>query len=113
MTMSVCDAHDEGECNVETPDVGVGKVPDQLADPLPPDRNRLVGHHLRTDAQAIPFIRFDCHAKIRCIDDIGCHLANHDRWMGLGKSIGLYHDRRSRLPVITRRRDDNDITTFH
>jgi hypothetical protein len=59
------------------------------------------------------FGRLDRNAKILCIDDIGRHLANHDRWMGFGKSVALHHDRRSRLSVIARRRDDNDIATPH
>ena len=60
--------HDEPQGGVEPGHV----VTSQLADPLPypftPNRDRLVGHHLRSGPQAILCGRVDGDAEIRHID---------------------------------------------
>ena len=52
-------------------------APDRLPEPFAPDRNWLVGHHLRGLPQSVFRLGLDGDAKIRGIREIGRQLANH------------------------------------
>src|SRR6185312_2496520 len=49
---SIRQPHDESQGDIEAPDVNVAEPTYQLPDPSSPDRDRFVGHYLRTDLQA-------------------------------------------------------------
>src|ERR1700730_8434870 len=112
-TLSLRKSHHKSQCDVETRDVFHAKPSNAASNSLAPNRHRFVGNHLRSHLQSIFSARLDRYAKIGSFHELGCHLANHHRRVMRGKGIGLYDNRGARLPAITCRRDDHDLTASH
>ena len=108
-----CKSHNECQYDIEAPKVVYVEMPNPLADPLAPNRDWLIGRQLRADPQSVFIAWIDCDAKVGGVDDLGCCLGNYYRSVGFGKRVDLDNDRRSGLPIIAWRRDDNHIATSH
>lgn len=72
---SVGQPHDERKGDIKSRDVSVVEMPHPLSDALAPDRDGLVGHDLRSHPQTIDLARFDRHPEVRCLGELGRHLA--------------------------------------
>ena len=91
----------------------VTETPDLLPNPFASYSNWFVGDHLRSEPQSILGGWHDADAKIRSVDDFRSHLADDDRRMRFGKRISLDDHRRTRLTMVTRRRDNDDLVPWH
>jgi hypothetical protein len=78
-----------------------------LADPFAARRICLVDLNLRGPLE--PAFGTDSDVQERCVDEVAGDGQDGDRRM-LGESIGLDDQSRSRLTVIARKRDDDEIT---
>ncbi len=65
------------------------------------NRNGLIGHHLRSDAQSVVLRRVDYHPKIRRNVALGSHLADHDRRMLSRQGIRLNNHCGTRLTIVS------------
>jgi class 3 adenylate cyclase len=81
-TGSVRQTHYERQRHIQSCDVRRPELTDPLPDPFPADRDRFVGHHLRSDPQPRLRPRLDRDAEIR-LRQFGGHWADHDRGMVL------------------------------
>ena len=110
---SVCEAHHEGQGNIEPCNIAVVEATYRPPDPRPSNCHWLVGHDLGSVPQTISLARIDRDAKIRRVGDFRRHLTDDDRNMRLRKRIGLNDHRRPRFAVVARRGHDDDVTALH
>src|ERR1700722_4892079 len=106
-------AHDERQGDIESRDVLVVEMANMPSDSFAPDRDRLVGHHLRSQPQAVPLARIDRHPKVGCVAAVGRHLADHDRHMCRRQSIRLDDHCGTWLAVVARCCNRYHVAALH
>jgi hypothetical protein len=110
---SVGKPHDEGDRDVESPDVFCTEAAYDSSGALPSDCNWLVDHDLGLGLQSICLARINSNPEVRRIGKFRSHLTNHDRCVSLWKGIRLDDNRRMRLSVVASRRDRNQVASSH
>src|SRR6185437_9518349 len=109
----LAEADHEGQSRIEATHIAGAETADRSSYPLSRNGDRLVGHHLRADPQAVHRARFDRNSEIDVIPQDGRHLTDDDGSMVFGKRIRLHDHSGSWFAVIARRGDVDYVTAAY
>jgi len=113
ITCLIRQSHDKCQSYIESCDIAVVEVTDLPANACAPNRDRFVGHHVRSCAKAVSRGGLDGHSKVLSLVTLRSHLANHHRCVLGRKRIGLDDHRRSRFAIVPCRRNSYDVPAPH
>ena len=92
--------------------LGRGKMPDCIRNLCPRQGDQLIQHHIRRMSQPTDWRRHDGPAKERSLRPLTARNERHDHGLRSTKQIRLENQRRSRLSVIARRCDNDNVSAL-